>query len=111
MCERPDDLGLPLRQIPDSAMQEQIREQDEILCTGCGPERVSDAGPHEDVPHPEGCGACIGYPFEGTREGLEIAIEAAEHALEQAFFVVEAEALRQEIARLNQKLKEIDLTS
>jgi tellurite resistance protein len=43
-----------------------------------------------------------------TREEIIVAIEAAEHALENAVFVVEANGLCEEIERLNRKLRELD---
>lgn len=43
-----------------------------------------------------------------TREEIIVAIEAAEHALERAYFVVEANGLCEEIERLNAQLREID---
>lgn len=43
-----------------------------------------------------------------TREEIIVAIEAAEHALENSVFTVNAEALRGEIAFLNYQLRKID---
>jgi len=88
-------------------MPEPVRDEDEILCDGDVGYWLDYAGSHENVPHPQGCGACVGYPFE-TRECIIVQIEAAEHALENAFFVKEADELRGEIQRLNNRLREID---
>lgn len=43
-----------------------------------------------------------------TREEIIVAIEAAEHYLENTLFTGNSEALRGEIAYLNYKLREID---
>jgi len=49
-------------------MPEPVRDEDEILCDGDVGYWLDYAGSHENVPHPEGCGACIDYPFEELRK-------------------------------------------
>jgi hypothetical protein len=41
------------------------------------------------------------------RRQLTIEIEAVEHAIENAFFTVEVEALRKQLARLQEELEEL----
>lgn len=55
-------------QVPGGRMQEPIRDENEILCDGDVGYWMEYASPHENIPHPKGCGACLGYPFETQAE-------------------------------------------
>lgn len=70
-------------------MQEQIREDNEILRFGAIRDRLEDAGPHEDIPNEESSRAC---PHCGAQEEVFTVRQRTQYAEEKLNWFTGCEA-------------------